>query len=1327
MRHLALATLATWLCVAGCAAQENPITNGSFEQLDAQGLPVDWQYLGKCSIVPEAHTGANAVLLERDGDQGETGLNRAWAPDSGEQGAMLAAVKGGVRFWYQILEASGPEPLVFWVIPMSADPMENTGEARAAFRAPAAHGGDGQWHEGVLKYDFAGKDRVRWVQISPRVGGQQARVLLDDITWIKQVGALPAILKTTLEEVPGREGEECLVTATVQNVGDQPLEAGTATVEVPAGLRALDGADRIVDGLPPDALQQLSWRVAGRRDESGDLGLRFAAGSQTATATLTYAPELEIVGLFADPFIISPERPAQLALRVRNSGHAMVREVQADLTAAAPLVVPDGNRTQTLTRIRPQTEAVMNWGVTAAGQTPLAEVSARIAAANAEGGRAQSTLVVGGPEPPSAPALPQAGVAVTETYAAIGNERVCLVLPRSEMGYGIGRLYANASGGWVLVGSLPRVTRLVAPADSLRRDEHLVYATTARTVDSPEAVGPQMLTRHLELVGAVTDAAGVNWAVTETIVLRPDADRFRISVSATPDRAAQLLALDGPMLYAGEGSPTGTRRLDAIFPGVEWLVEGEDSSSDLDIAADHPDRVRRVPHPHMVTMPLMSARLALPGGHEALVSLQWDHLQPYYDRLDRPSAIFASPDRWEGHASTQMGVFAPSLPEYILPNRTVAHKPLAVAGGQSVTLEATLLARELEPGETALEAVRTWFEDHGVPAPRPFPHGQTWTDEIEFSMAAYLDTLWDPELEKWHPSLGGPALWDIPGWPPANLYDLRMCLEACQDPEVKELVRERYERVVELSGTRPIADDMGYHYAGPAESLLAQAQHVAGLIRSQGEDGSWRFRARIETEGVFKGMDYSELGPDNAAEVGTCARNAWTILAFARMTGDPEATAAGLKALDFMDQFVVPRAAQVWEVPVHTPDILASADACEAYIEGYRITGERRHLDKAIYWAWTGLPFLYVWDKEGYEFLRYASIPVFGATWFEGSWFARPVQWNGLRFAYALMQLAPYDDSLDWARIARGTTISCMYQQSSEEKDKALWPDSVGAIDLVRSGWIFSPHQILANVYAEMGLQPTPLTIAIKTGEGELRVTAAGRLADASFADGTASCTVAYTPPQTGYVTVCNSSRPTQVRVNGAVATEVPLPYDAEPPCWRYLEHAALLEIRLAGSGEHRLDLDGVAFVGRGLKPPLATRIDFSFETDTEGWQSTHDVGPLVVEQGSLVLPIMGPDPYLVRGNCDVPATAVKQLRFRMAVDAGLGTLAQVFWTTAASPTYDEAKALHFPVVADGEFHEYTVPVGEHPLWQDTITGLRLDPTGGPVGANVRLDYVRGE
>ena len=56
------------------------------------------------------------------------------------------------------------------------------------------------------------------------------------------------------------------------------------------------------------------------------------------------------------------------------------------------------------------------------------------------------------------------------------------------------------------------------------------------------------------------------------------------------------------MLYVGEGT-WGAKKTEALFPGLEWLVGDEVSSSTLDIAASMPQRWRWCPPPHAVTIP----------------------------------------------------------------------------------------------------------------------------------------------------------------------------------------------------------------------------------------------------------------------------------------------------------------------------------------------------------------------------------------------------------------------------------------------------------------------------------------------------------------------------------------------------------------------------------------------------------------------------------------------------------------------------------------------------------------------------------------------------
>ena len=126
-KTIALLLLASLVCL-GAWAQDNPVTNGSFEQAGANGLPVDWEVLGNAKLVPEAHSGKAALLLDRLPDtKTETGINRRWAPDSGEQGAMLAELKGGLEFWYKAPQADADtKPRVYVIAMTAAPPREPT-------------------------------------------------------------------------------------------------------------------------------------------------------------------------------------------------------------------------------------------------------------------------------------------------------------------------------------------------------------------------------------------------------------------------------------------------------------------------------------------------------------------------------------------------------------------------------------------------------------------------------------------------------------------------------------------------------------------------------------------------------------------------------------------------------------------------------------------------------------------------------------------------------------------------------------------------------------------------------------------------------------------------------------------------------------------------------------------------------------------------------------------------------------------------------------------------------------------------------------------------
>lgn len=264
-----------------------------------------------------------------------------------------------------------------------------------------------------------------------------------------------------------------------------------------------------------------------------------------------------------------------------------------------------------------------------------------------------------------------------------------------------------------------------------------------------------------------------------------------------------------------------------------------------------------------------------------------------------------------------------------------------------------------------------------------------------------------------------------------------------------------------LSGERPdldslvpggghIPNDAIYFVTGRARQWLERRRElVKGLLRRQEPDGAFRYRGEY-ARGHFE---------DTAS--GYCAGPAATLLEFARETGDAAALAAGLKTLDHMLRFRTPRGAQTWEVPLHTPDQLASARLVHAYVLGYELTGTPKYLAAARRWALTGIPFVYLWDQA--PIMRYATPPVYGATnWKAPLWIGLPVQWVGAVYAYSLTELAPHDSTLDWRHLARGILHCGEQMQYPDGEYRGLFPDAFALRDQRRLPARINPATLIS-------------------------------------------------------------------------------------------------------------------------------------------------------------------------------------------------------------------------------------------------------------------------
>ncbi|MBC7352506.1 MAG: hypothetical protein H5U08_09125, partial [Thermogutta sp.] len=867
--------------------------------------------------------------------------------------------------------------------------------------------------------------------------------------------------------------------------------------------------------------------------------------------------------------------------------------------------------------------------------------------------------------------------------------------------FSAGRLEVKTPQGWKVAGWLVSMGRLVIRNSRGEVEEYQLAADSCE----PGPV-PRSLTGILVLPCTVKTSDGTTLKVDVRFSLRPKSSGCTVESELVSDRPVDILAWGLPMVYIHE-------RDEAIFPGLEWLVDDELSSDSLDIAEDHPDRVRYVVHPYMITIPAVGIH-----GPHGTMGLIWEN-RPIGDRLP-PAFAFASPDRFNHQRSHLMELFLPPVPDYTPMNSRVAEKPYRLEGGEKLSLSAALWIDG--QASDALAVITDYVKNLRIAPAHPLPHSSL-PGEIEFSTRAYLESLWDPETRQWWTTKGN-ALLSHQALPPDFAADLVLGAMLTSDPGLKRRCEDRVKEVCQRLKLPPRLDAL--RVGGRADRVWANASRAAALLASRREDGSWRFDADRPGSGPFVGMDYRELGPNDALEVGTCAHNAYEILAFARITGDRRLYEEMVKTLELMEKFRVPRAAQVWEVPVHTPDILAAADAVDAYIEAYRVSGEKRWLQDAVLWARRGLPFVYFWSDPQKPFLQGASIPVFGATWYRGSWFGRPVQWNGLRYANALLKLAEYDQSLPWREVATILIHSAIHQQDQEGENVALWPDNISAITGEKCPWVFAPRQIIGCITKLIGRDEEPRTVYAGPNDQRFALTSQGTIDRVRLSGDTLEFQIAFPPGEVGPVLIANIAGPQEVAVNGERIPPSDQPHLEDGSAWCYDPGNALLTIQVGATGPVTVSIKPAVQRTVDRIPRLATQLRFTFDGGLEGWIAAHDVADLEVKDGILAGRITGPDPYIIRPNLRVPAAVYKTVVIRMSTTAG--RMAQLFWTTERSPTFDEEKSLRFAVEPDGQLHEYRLSLADHPHWNgQVIVALRLDPGGGTADGEFQVDAILGE
>ena len=845
----------------------------------------------------------------------------------------------------------------------------------------------------------------------------------------------------------------------------------------------------LLEGETPElSVAEFDLEASARASEVADeLNQQMETKGETSVVELalyTEQPKLEIVTAGPTAALLTAREDFELQCTIRNSGLVPLEPIHEATVAINRIKLRRGRTTQQLKRLNPGEETTFSWNIRSFSResTARAAVTLRCKMPTGEFHQAveQNAVLLS-----AIPRISNQTAAELCTYDQSGhviteNRHLRALFTRGTDGFEYFLLFAAKNGRYRQVATCKAISE-IGYRDASGNPQHIRITPTVY-----QLAGNNRGESIVLLTSEERDEDGVLWSYEARFSLSEDSKRLKVEYNLTADKGRELTVFSGPILYVGDGA-FGERKTAALFPGLEFLEDAEPSSSSRDVAP--PDNNRLVPHPYKITVPLMAVE-----HKKTLVGLVWDALETWDGEHNMLSAAFASPN-WHHHQKNHlMGLFLPSVPEWVEENNLTASTPYPLKANQQLTIKAQII---VDGNASILDAVSHWTDAYDVPKPLKAPRSDK--EEILLSRHGFMQTVWDEDVRKsqhcvdWAPG-------NAPGFATLLWYDYLIQTQdaTIKDESVRQRALEIVKHTIQEAGPGGLCSTDLCHilkweapfYFGEVEAgLECLKEIVTRWIETQEEDGSWRFHPITDRA--------KTLGNEGEVVLGTCAPTARMLLKHARVTGDAESLEAGLKGLTFMESFKVPRGAQTWECPLYAPDLLAAAHAVGAYVEAYEITEEKNYLERAGQWATAGLPFLYHWHLPDRPGMRFGSIPVFGTSFHTHPWFGVPVQWNGLVYAYALQQLARHtaeNQSQLWSKVAEGITVSAMHQQWTEGELKGTYPDGFYGFCTERRGPHINPEDIMVNLYALRGLDPDIATGILRGKDNRVHVSSGARV-----------------------------------------------------------------------------------------------------------------------------------------------------------------------------------------------------------------------------------------
>ncbi|NLV73702.1 MAG: hypothetical protein GXY52_03305 [Chloroflexi bacterium] len=534
--------------------------------------------------------------------------------------------------------------------------------------------------------------------------------------------------------------------------------------------------------------------------------------------------------------------------------------------------------------------------------------------------------------------------------------------------------------------------------------------------------------------------------------LADDEPYVRYHMQVTAQFGFKLNYLRGPWLRVGADS-FGTDKVDAIFPGIEWL-RGEEWSSGTDWFA-YPEALRVTPHPHKVSFPCLAISH---GGVGLGLCYQPDSVQTvstsgYPSNLLRyVQPVFASPNFVDRRNDHLLGLMWPSVRQGLAENALSADG-MPIVSQQQLAFDAQIAVVKGD----SLDVITEWVKETGMPEPgKPrWP----WEEAYQRIIEAYDTHLWLPGE----------------GWATGSFYrgkgDLYVpeCVRGYIDKGADaalaarlkekvtwvegELAKPENVREPDLNGMLARPEGAMIHHPELTEQLADQ------LVALQTPEGDFPYdpNGRHTTGLISSAAYWRPIGHVGDSAIDLVAVAVLGLIeAHKRLRKDSYLTAIR-RGLEFGLRFDRPEGGDWWETPLNAPNLLAAGNAAIAYYLGYELFDEPAYKARAVRWIRSVLPFTYLWQPIDQPMLYNTKPCLCSTAWFLSDWVSKCVLWEVLRvFGDSWRHGIDWglvDPELDWHTYHRGILTAVLRWMVDHKDPDWVWRSEFSGDWIADGSW----------------------------------------------------------------------------------------------------------------------------------------------------------------------------------------------------------------------------------------------------------------------------------